>query len=288
VSLKASQRRPGRALVHAVVAAALSAAAAGPARAQTRAQLERELAAIGVEERLGAVVPGDVVLTGDDGRAFALRERAGRPLLVSFNYTSCAKLCGLQLAGLARALHEARWDGRDFGVLTVSIDPAETLPQVRRYKDAFVHQAGGGDAVAHAWTFATGTKAAIDALAASVGFRYRYDPASGQFAHQATLVVLTGDGRVSGYLHGVSYAPDALQAALARARAGRVASAEEQRGLGGFLLACVGFSPDDPTPLALKIMRAGGGAAALSLLSFLGVHAVRGARRRRSPEIPTP
>lgn len=261
-------------------------ALAGAARAQTPAQLRRELDTIGVEERLGAEVPRDVAFTGEDGRPVALRDLPAGPALLSFNYTGCQKLCGLQLAGLARALRDSGWRGEAFSVLTVSIDPAETLPQLRRYKETFVRQAGGGEDVARAWRFAAGSPAAIDALAGAVGFRYRYDPASGQFAHQATLVVLTGDGRVSGYLHGVTYAPDALRAALARAGAGRVATAQEQATLGGFLLSCIGFSPDDPLPLALKIMRAGGAAVALSFVSFLGVHVARDRRRRRAREAP--
>jgi protein SCO1/2 len=271
-----------------VLASALAALAAhgGTARAQTPAQLRRELAEIGVEERLGAGVPRDLAFTGEDGRPLALRDLPAGPVLLSFNYTGCQMLCGLQLAGLARALHESGWRGEGFSVLTVSIDPAETLPQLRRYKETFVRQAGGDEAVGRAWRFATGSKEAIDALAGAVGFRYRYDAESKQFAHQATLVVLTGDGRVSGYLHGVTYAKDALRVALDRAGTGRVATAEEQASLGGFLLSCIGFSPDDPLPLALKIMRAGGVTVVLVLLSFLGVHAVRGHGRRRAREAP--
>lgn len=262
------------------IAGALLVSAA--ARAQTPEQLRREIAAIGVEERLGAEVPRDVAFTGDDGRPVALRDLPPGPVLLSFNYTRCEKLCDLQLAGLARGLHELGWKGGDFSVLTVSIDPAETLPQLGRYKESYVRQAGGGDGIARAWRFASGTKADIDALAEAVGFRYQYVPASGQFSHQATLIVLTGDGRVSGYLHGVSYAPAALREVLGRAGSGLVATAQEQASLGGFLLSCIGFSPDDPLPLALKVMRAAGGAVALFFVAFLAVHFARDRRRRRA------
>jgi protein SCO1/2 len=257
---------------------ALAFAAGAPAQTE---QLRRQLAGVGVEERLGAVLPRHAVLAEEDGRPLSLAALGGRPALLSFNYTGCRRLCGLQLAGLARALREMGWRGEGFDVLTVSIDPAERLPQLRRYKESFVQQAGGGEGPARAWHFAAGDRGAIDALAEAAGFRYRYDPASGEFAHQATIVVLTGDGRVSGYLHGISYAPEALRTAVDRAGAGRVASAVEQRGLGGFLLACVGFDPTDPAPRALRIMRAGGAGALLFLVAFLGAHAVHGARKRR-------
>jgi protein SCO1/2 len=267
------------------LAAALVASAA-PARAQTAAQLRRATDAVGVVERLGAPVPLDLAFTGEDGRRVSLRDLAGEPVLLSFNYTSCTKLCSLQLAGLARALRDVRWGGEGFKVFTLSIDPAESLPQLRTYEETFVGQAGGSAGVARAWRFATGTKTDIDALADAVGFRYAFDPASGQFWHQATLVVLTGDGRVSGYLHGVTYAPDALRGALARAGAGRIATAEEQASLGGFLLSCIGFSPDDPLPLALKVMRAAGGAVGLFLVSFLVVQVARDLRRASPRKTP--
>ena len=276
-TLAARFRVPIRAL-----AACAALALAGRALAQTAVQLRREVAEVGVEERLGASVPRDASFTGDDGRPLPLGALGGSPVLLSLNYTSCPRLCGLQLGGLARALRELDWDGGRFSVATVSIDPEEKLPQLRRYKEAFVREAGGGAGVAQAWHFLAGAKPEIDALARAVGFRYRYDARTGEFAHQATLVVLTGDGRVSGYLHGISYAPAALRAALDRAEAGRVASAAEQASLGGFLLTCMGFDPADPAPLALKIMRAAGTAALLFLLAFLGVHALRDVRLRRS------
>ncbi|HYG68801.1 MAG TPA: SCO family protein, partial [Anaeromyxobacteraceae bacterium] len=55
------------------IAAAVLVSFTGAARAQTPEQLRRELAAIGVDERLGAEVPRDVGFTGDDGRPVALR-----------------------------------------------------------------------------------------------------------------------------------------------------------------------------------------------------------------------
>jgi protein SCO1/2 len=262
-----------------VLAALLALAAAGPAGGQTSDRLRREVAAIGVTERLGAEVPAGLAFTDEAGRRVTVGELRGRPLLLSFNYTSCPRLCSLQLAGLARALKEAGWHGQDFAVATVSIDPGEKLPQLQRSKEARVREAGGGAGIGEGWRFLAGTRQAIDALAEAVGFRYRHDPATGEFAHQATLVVITGDGRVSGYLHGISYPADRLAAALARAGAGQVASAEQQAGIGGFLLACMGLDPAGRSPLALTVMRVGGGAALLFLLGFIGLHLLRDARR---------
>lgn len=266
--------------------ALLALLAATPAEGQTTDLLKREVAAVGVVERLGAAVPLSGEFTDSEGRPVRLGDRAGRPLLLSFNYTSCPRLCGLQLGGLARGLKEAGWAGEGFDVATVSIDPAEKREQMARYKQAMVREAGAGAGVEQGWRFLRGSQADVDALAEAVGFKYRYDEKTGEFAHQATLVVITPDGRVSGYLHGITYAPGALRTAVDRAAAGAVATAVEQRNLGGFLLTCMGFDPADPAPLALKVMRSGGVLAMAFLLSFLGYQAVRDVRRRKR-EDPT-
>lgn len=259
--------------------AVLAAALWGHAGAQTADQLRREIDALGVRERLGAFVPPEAGFTDEDGRPLTFGMLRGRPVLLSFNYTGCPRLCGPQLAGLARALRDLGWTGDRFSIATVSIDPEERRPQLARHKETFVRQAGGGAALARAWHFVAGARREIDALAESVGFRYRYDARTGEFAHQATLVVLSPDGRVSGYLHGISYEPAALRVALDRAVAGEVATQAQQASLGGFLLTCMGFDPADPAPRALKIMRAGGTAVLLFLFAFVAVHLARDGRR---------
>lgn len=239
------------------------------ARGQT-AQLRREVAEVGVTERLGAVVP-DLLLTAEDGSP--VRVRRDQPLLLSFNYTSCPRLCSLQLGGLASALRAMKWRGEGFSVLAVSVDPDEKLPQLRAYRQQMLREAGGNEVP---WRFAVGSPQDVAKLADAVGFRYRYDPATGEFAHQATLVVVAPDGRVSSYLHGITYSPELLRAAIARAAGGGVATADEQAGIGGFVLMCMGFDPKDPAPRALKVMRAGGVVVMLFLFGFLGVQALRG------------
>src|SRR5512137_1069999 len=150
--------------VYRPLAAAFALLLAFPAAAQTTDFLKREVAAIGVVEKLGNAVPRDAVFTDSDGRPLRLSDLAGRPLLLSFNYTSCPRLCGLQLHGVARALKDAGWDGGGFGVVTVSIDPDEKPDQLARQKQGMVREAGGAPGAADGWRFLRGTKGDVDAL----------------------------------------------------------------------------------------------------------------------------
>lgn len=278
-------RRCARRALPALAAALLALLASAPAagRAQVTTQLRREVAAIGVTERLGAAVPADAPLTDAAGNRLTLGALAGRPLLLSFNYTGCPRLCGLQLSGLARALRDRGWSGDGFSVVTISIDPAEKPQQLAAYKQAKVREAGARPGVAEGWRFVTGREADVAAIAEAVGFRYRYEPSTGEYQHQATLVVLGGDGRVSGYLHGISYPAAALDAALARATRNEVATLAEQRGLGGFLLSCMGYDPADRSPLALRVMRGGGVLALLFLVALVATLARRRYLHGRTP-----
>jgi protein SCO1/2 len=260
-------------------------ALSGTALAQRQDHLQRELAGVDVVEHLGAPLPRAVGLIDDAGRSVELRDYfdRGRPLLLSLNYTSCPMLCSLQLSGLARAIGTMNaQSGEDFDVLTLSIDPQDTHQNLARAKQISLRSTGKPQAVADGWHFLAASQDVITAVAAVVGFNYRYDAATGEFRHKATLMVLTPDGRVSRYLHGVTYDPVQLQAALAMAASGKIVTAQEQSSIAGFLLNCFAFNPDDNTPLALQIMRAGGGVSLAVLLTVIGVYGIRDLRRRRT------
>src|SRR4029078_13713234 len=76
------------------------------------------------------------------------------------------------------------------------------------------------------------------ALATAVGFRYKYDAQSKQFAHAAVAFVLTPEGKISRYLYGVDFSPRDLRFALVEASDGRVGTALDR-----VLLTCFKYDP---------------------------------------------
>lgn len=131
----------------------------------------------------------------------------GPPIVLVLGYLGCVNLCGTTLTGVAEALHDTKLvPERDYRALFVSIDPRdEKAPPERR----------------PGWHFVTGASAAAK-VAQAVGFRYRYEEDSGQFAHPAGFVVLTPDGTVSRYFEGVRFDDVKLKNALLDARHGQV------------------------------------------------------------------
>lgn len=132
------------------------------------------------------------------------------PIVLVLGYQGCINLCGTTLDGVALALRGTGLVAdRDYRAIFMSIDPRdERAPAPPR--------AG--------WHFVTGATHAAE-VAKAVGFRYFYEPGSGEFAHPAGFVVLTPQGKVSRYFPGVRYDTGELRSAIANAREGQTQSA---------------------------------------------------------------
>ena len=217
----------------AVVAALVLVAA--PAAGQ---QAPAALRDIGVDEHPGTRLPLTRTFideAGHDvplGRFFTSDQNV--PVLLVPGYFRCTMLCGVLAPNLFDALKRvADWTaGRDYRVILLSIDPREgPADAAARRKEAVDDGAAG-------WSLLTGPQESVDAVAKAIGFRYRYDPATDQFAHAAIVVALASDGTIARYLYGVRPEPDSLAAVLATARDHESAASLEQ-----ILVRCFHFSP---------------------------------------------
>jgi protein SCO1/2 len=147
-------------------------------------------------------------------------------------------LCTFVLNGVLTGTKDISFEmGKDFEVVTVSIDPTET-PLLAESKHTMYAGLYGRPGAIAGWHFLTGDESAIRQLAQSVGFRYVYDKASQQYAHASGIMVLTPQGRVSRYFYGISYAPRDLRFALVEASGGKIGTAVDQ-----ILLACYHYNP---------------------------------------------
>jgi protein SCO1/2 len=98
-------------------------------------------------------------------------------------------------------------------LVTLSIDPRDNVFEASRLQASLLDAAGRAGETWR-WTFLVGERPAIDAVAAAVGFRYVWDPASEQYAHPAVLIALTPDGKVAAYFDGLDPNPARVREAL--------------------------------------------------------------------------
>ena len=256
----------------------------------------KRLNGIDVEEHLDRQLPLGLDFVDTSGQRVTLsRFVAGeRPVIFTLNYSNCPMLCSLQLSGLSKALAGLdRTIGRDFDVVTVSLDPAETTERARETEARFRAEvaAGRGQKAAEVtgsggpgggWHFLTGSQVNIDALAEALGIRYGYNEARKEYVHPAVAVLSTPSGRIARYLYGIEYPQKTLSLSLVEAAEGRIGTSVDR-----LILYCFHYDDSEGkyAPVAMNIMRVGGGLTALALGSFLGAYWFRQARRRALPGV---
>ncbi len=205
----------------------------GPAVAHTGTEPyvkdEAFLKGVGFDQRLGEQVPLALTFRDEGGRAVTIGSYFGtKPVIMLITYYNCTMLCPLLLDGLVRALRPISFDvGKEFAILTVSINPRETPGIAASRKDLYVQRYGRAGA-AEGWHFLTGEQEAIRTLTAAVGFRYVYDAKKDEYAHATGLLLLTPQGKVSRYFYGVEFSPRDLRLGLIEAAASTIGSPVDQ------------------------------------------------------------
>ena len=236
-------------------------------RGEKPTQLPPALVGVGIQQKLNAPVPLDAVFSDEAGRSVALGSFFGeKPVLLALVYYQCPMLCTQILNGVEISLKAVKLDpGRDFEVVVVSFDPADT-PELAAAKKTNYLRRYGRPNTANGWHFLTGTPPNIKALTDAVGFYYRWDPVNKQFAHASGIFVATPQGRLSHYFYGVEYSPRDIRLAL-------VESSQEKIGspVDAILLYCYHYDPAAGKygAVAMHIVRLGGGTFVLIGSVFL-------------------
>jgi protein SCO1/2 len=237
-------------------------------------------------QHLGAQLPLDTPLRDEQGRDVRFGDFFGKkPVIVLFVYFECPMLCTLELNGLVRNLKALTMSaGKEFDIVTVSIDPTET-PALARAKKAGYLKRYGRPGAELGWHFLTGTEPNIRRLADTVGFQYVYDPKSKQYAHPAGLVIATPSGRIARYIYGVDFPANNLRWSLIDASSGKVGTPVDR-----LLLMCFHYDPSTGRYnfAVMAAVRASGVATVLSLGAFMLLGNRQGRRKSSGLESRDP
>jgi protein SCO1/2 len=194
-------------------------------------------------------------------------------------------LCGQTLNSLTRSMRAMTASAGDgYEVVTVSFDPKDTPERAALKKKAVLEAYGRarGDRGIH---FLTGEPAEVARLMEAVGFRSRYDAASGEYAHAAGIVVLAPDGTITRYVFGIDYPPKELQASLDQAGAGMVGSPVAR-----LFMLCYDYDPHSGryTLAVVRLLQVLGSGTALLLGGYVALMLVRDRRRARAARARPP
>jgi len=198
------------------------------------------LEGVGIDQHLNEQVPLNLTFKDEQGKTVKLGDyfHNGRPVILNLVYFQCPMLCTEVLNGLTSALRVIRFVlGKEFEVVTLSIDPRETPELAANKKQMYLKKLGNPEA-GKGWHFLTGDQAQISELANAVGFHYRYDPKLGQFAHAAGIMLITPTGKVSQYYYGVEYSAKDMRLGIVEASQNKIGSLADQ-----VLLYCYHYDP---------------------------------------------
>lgn len=273
-------------LVVAVLCVLGAVVVGGPAQAQI-AGTPPELQHVGVTEHLDGALPLDTAFRDHTGKAVKLGDYfdGKRPVVLTFAYHTCPVLCGMVLNNLAQGLKGVPWTvGEKFDVVTISIDPNETLENTAAKRTSILHEYGRvpvDDAAG--WHFLVGDEKAIADVAAAAGFEYQYDERQRQWGHPSVVMIAKPDGRMARYLYGLEFGPNDLRLGLFEASQGRSISTIEQ-----IVLFCYHYDPQGGkyVLVARRVMQLGGGLVAIVLFGVLGVLWARELRKDKKPGGP--
>ena len=232
-----------------------------------KTKMPHEMNGVGIEEKLGQSVDLNLEFVSEGGRLKKLGDffASGRPIVLNLVYYKCPMLCNLTLNAQVSVLKELAWTpGKEFDVVTISIDPTETIEMAENKKAAYI--SNFDRPVGRGWHFLADHSGNVKKLAEQVGFRYNYDPAQQQYAHSAAIMVLTPTGMVSRYLYGIKFKERDLRLALTEASENKFGMSFEK-----LMLMCYHYDPSAKSYvlMATNVMRLGGLLVVLVLGTYL-------------------
>ncbi|MEJ7751067.1 MAG: SCO family protein [Thermoleophilaceae bacterium] len=133
----------------------------------------------------GAILPAglrapDFTLRDQDGKRVTMRELRGRPVIVTFLYTTCEESCPTQAQQIKGAFAEL---GKDFPAVAVAVDPSRDTPARARAFLTEQRMTGRLD-------FALGTRAELE----PVWEGFAAEPQRANLEHSGRLVLVDAQG----------------------------------------------------------------------------------------------
>lgn len=220
----------------------------------------------------------------ETGKRFALSEVLGKPVILVLSYFDCDGSCPAVNQSLANALTEVRRFkmGRDYRVLTVSFDRADTDQTAASFVSKMRNLPAD---FKEGWRFAVmgdPSPQAPETFAKAVGFQFFWSRIDKMFVHPNVAVFLTPEGRVARYIYGTRMDAKTVELALIDADWGRI-SESATSAFDMITGACYSYNYSEGRYQPNYALFAGVGSLLLGLsLMGLGVFAYRRKLARRT------
>ena len=192
---------------------------------------------LGIYEKLDEYIPEDIFLTDENYNTINLKEAIDKPTVIALVYYECPGICSPLLEGVADVITKAKVDlGTEYQVFTVSFDHEEK-PRLAKDKKANYSKLVKGKDVENGWTWFTGDSVNIGNLLNSLGYKVKKQ--GQEYIHPGAIIVISPEGKITRYLHGVYFLPFDLKMAV-------VEASEERSGptINKVLKYCFAYDPE--------------------------------------------
>lgn len=183
---------------------------------------EEKRSPVGIDEKLGQKVPGDITLFDETGKLVKLTDVTnGKPVILTLVYYKCPGVCSPLLTELAHIVDKLDLIiGKEYNIITVSFNTAEDyIMAAEKKKNYFglikIKKPGEND-----WRFLTADSINIARITDAVGFRYIKQ--GSDFVHAGALTMLSPDLKITRYLYGADFLPFDVKMALLEASEGKI------------------------------------------------------------------
>lgn len=175
---------------------------------------------LGIYEHLDDFIPGDLVFVTENYDTVNLLGQIDKPTIIVPVYYECPGLCSPLLEGVADVVSKASIElGIDYQVFTISFNPAEKTRLAKEKKETYAKLVKKGPDVENGWIFHTGDSVNISKLLNSLGYKVKKE--GKEWIHPGAIIVLSPEGKITRYLHGVYFLPFDLKMAVVEASKGK-------------------------------------------------------------------
>ena len=207
-----------------------------------------------VVKHLGNKLPLDLTFVNSKGKKVKLSELINKPTIIDFCYYRCSGICTPLMTEIADVIGKVKYNpGKDYDILSISIDQNETPEMAAQKKHAMIGLINR-KIPDSSWEFLTGDSTNIYKLTDAAGFHFK--KTNGGFLHKGVLIFIDKKGEIVQYLSpgyttkgDFQILPSRFEVAIEGAQTGEISSTIES-----VLKTCYTFIPKGKDALVFGLI----------------------------------
>lgn len=230
------------------------------------AERPEQLKGVNIVEKTGQTIDLTMQVRNEAGALVPLSSffHKDEAVMISPMYFNCPGLCNFHFNGVIESLKKIDWNpGRKFQVIAFSFDAREGADLAAKKKANYM-KLFNRPGTENGFHFVTADQATITKLTNQLGFEFRWNEQANEWSHASAAIMVSPEGKITRYLHGVEFDAKDMKLALNETSKGKVGSIMD-----AIILYCFKYD-EHKSKYGLQVFRVMqlGGAAMVLLMSL--------------------